>query len=447
MRSMAALRRLLGSSAPKTPPFPAENTISIDRSHLRPSSPPSPAQGTTRPVPGNPIIARHLAETIQLEGAISLSRFMRTALVSPLGGYYARGDVFGARGDFTTAPEVSQLFGEMLGVWVVSQWHKMGCPKELELVELGPGRGTLMKDVLRVIGKFAGMKDALRVTMVEASAFNEAQQRKALESCKVPVTWLPRWEKTGGHGPPLIFLAQEFFDALPVCQFVMTEKGWRERLVDVVDSDLDRPVFRFVAAPSMTNQTYLTLSTMAPDAGRADAGPSAAFPVGSQIEVCPDGLAFFETLCHDIALRGGCGLVVDYGTEDRPKDSVRAIGGHAFHGVLDDPGHHDLSAWVHFGGLKAVGARSFEGAPEPITIYGPAPQGHFLRGMGIQARLQMLLKGANEAQAKALTTGLHRLCDDKEMGLSYKVLAVSRGFVPDPFLPRPKQEQAITNSQ
>jgi NADH dehydrogenase [ubiquinone] 1 alpha subcomplex assembly factor 7 len=408
------------------------------------SSPPAPTEGATRPVPGNQVIARHLAETIQLEGAISLSRFMRTALVSPLGGYYARGDVFGARGDFTTAPEVSQLFGEMLGVWVVSQWHKMGCPSEVELVELGPGRGTLMKDVLRVVGRFADMKSALRVTMVEASAFNEGQQKAALAGAGVPVTWRPRWDRAS-QGPPLIFLAQEVFAALPVCQFVMTERGWRERLVDVVDSDLDRPLFRFVAAPSMTNQAYLMLSTMAPDAGRAEAGPSAAFPLGSQIEICPDGLAIFETLCHDVALRGGCGLVVDYGTEERPKDSVRAIGGHTFHEVLDNPGHHDLSAWVHFGGLKAVGARSFEGAPEPITAYGPAPQGHFLRGMGIQARLQMLLKGANEAQAKALNSGLHRLCDDKEMGLSYKALAISRGFVPDPFLPRPKNSSSSKN--
>ncbi|RKO97215.1 DUF185-domain-containing protein, partial [Caulochytrium protostelioides] len=333
---------------------------------------------------------------IQANGPLSVAQFMKYALLHPSEGYYARAGapVFGRAGDFVTAPELTQLFGEMLAVWLAHQWAALGRPPAFQLVELGPGTGVLMHDVLSAL---APMQDgaifqALRaVHLVEASATMQMRQMERLtpgtapdaEADGFPITWHQVID-TVPEGMPTLFFANEFFDALPIYKFIKTPEGWREIMVhnnDLASTDLTTPendilTFRLIQAPGHTRYSrFLPI-----------ASPRyASLPVGSVIEVSPESYAVAHHIAKRLRADLGAALFVDYGSMSVPRDTLRGIQRHRMVDLFVDGA--DLSADVDFGALHAATA-------ETCAFYGPMPQGAFLRAMGVEMRLDQGLQAA-----------------------------------------------------
>lgn len=425
-------------------------TIAIDRSGLL-----SFGEETrfTRDETGQTELLKFLKRNIEMRGAISISEFMRIALLHPQLGYYCRTDVFGQDGDFTTSPEISQMFGELLGVWCVSNWMALGEPSSLSLVELGPGRGTLMADILRVAHRFPNFRNALCVNFVERSPVLREYQAAAI-CCQVEaeadrmgqreatlIGQIPSSTGTAGaidvawyeelnlvpKGTPTLMLAQEFFDALPVHQFQLTEKGWCERLVDVDEKEDSKHHLRFVLSPAPTvasrvllgkGLTRNTTDQQDRDRVRRDNTPPDA-KVGDAIEISPAGIGVCQDMAQRIADDGGAALIIDYGHDHAMADSIRGIKQHTFVDIFEDPGMVDLSIDVDFSALRrAVDTVSGAAATPVIT------QGSFLRNMGIDVRMAKLLESASEESAERLFSEYERLTGDEDMGRIYKVMGI-----------------------
>ena len=357
------------------------------------------------PEPGDPsALARHLAGLIRGHGPLSVEQWMAQVLGHPEWGYYRRAEPFGVAGDFTTSPEISQMFGELLGLWAAQSWQQSGAPETLRLVELGPGRGSLMADALRAAAGLPAFAAALDVHLVETSPRLRDIQRHTLGEHKI--TWHD--DLAGLPGGPMILLCNELFDALPIRQFLHTAAGWRERLVDLEPgSPALAPSFRFVAAPGPS-----------PALALIDAAVLAA-PVGSVAEVCPAGLR----LAHDIAARlvahGGAALIVDYGpVASRPGDTLQAVAKHENHDVLAAPGQADVCAHVDFARLAQSAAQA--GA----ISAGPLEQGAFLKALGIDARAAQLKSNLPPAGAADIEAALERLTGPGAMGKLFKVMAL-----------------------
>lgn len=346
---------------------------------------------------------------IRTAGPQPVSRLMAEAV----GHYYASHSPFGAAGDFVTAPEVSQMFGELLGLWTAETWRRMGCPNPLLLVEFGPGRGKLMQDALRAARLVPGFLDAIELHLVETSPRLRALQAAALKD-QAPV-WHDRIAALPSG--PMIAIANEFFDALPIRQFVHTKAGWRERLVGIQGNAL-----AFVAA----------IDPLPPSATLPAAFATA--PLGAIAEVCPAGETVAMELANRITAFGGAALIIDYGaTPGVFGDTLQAIRRHRRESPLLDPGEADLSAQVDFAALARVAGRA--GA----RIYGPLPQGVFLRRLGIDQRAVALAKGATAEKAEKVWRAHHRLTAAEGMGELFKVLslthpalAVPAGFETEP---------------
>lgn len=352
----------------------------------------------------NPL-AQRIAALIAAQGPISIAEFMTIALHDPKSGYYARQDPFGVAGDFVTAPEISQIFGELLGLWCVQVWRDQGRPSRKRLVELGPGRGTLMADILRAIRAAPDFPEGLEVVLVEASPRLREAQRKRLEGWTGPVRWAERLEEALGD-EPLFLIANEFFDALPIRQFVRTSRGWSERMVALdVSGSL---TFALAPQPARPPRTV-------PDA-----------PEGAVLEYSAAASATCQEIGRRIADRGGAALIVDYGYE-KPGggETLQAVSRHAFASVLERPGERDLSAHVDFSSLTAgaaqVGAKTC----------GPVPQGRFLSDLGIARRLEQLI-ARNPEQRDALASQVNRLVDPAQMGALFKALAILPPTAPKP---------------
>jgi NADH dehydrogenase [ubiquinone] 1 alpha subcomplex assembly factor 7 len=345
-------------------------------------------------------LAARIAGLIAAQGPISVAQFMTLALHDPDYGYYATRDPLGARGDFVTAPEITQMFGELLGLWAAQCWHDQGKPSPVHLVELGPGRGTLMADALRAARLMPQFREAIEVVMVESNPVLEAVQRKALADCGVAVRWCGRFEETLGERP-LFLLANEFFDALPIRQYVKTERGWCERMV-MLDTN-GAPAFALSPTPSLV--------AIPPERGLA--------PDGAVYEISPPATALVEEIARIVAHKGGAALIVDYGYGNDPGfgETLQAVGAHAFKPLLDDPGAVDLSAHVDFGALAQT-ARDAGAA-----TFGPIGQGDFLDALGIRARAEQLA-ARNPNAAETIFTGIDRLIDADQMGTLFKVLAI-----------------------
>lgn len=230
-------------------------------------------------------LARELSQIILARGPVTVAEYMRQSLTHPLHGYYTtKGSVFGSKGDFTTAPEISQMFGELLGIWCVATWQQMGSPQNVQLVEIGPGRGTLMADMIRTFDKFEPFVASATCHMVEISETLRGTQKRALESLALgsarrivdDMQWYRRIQDVKVEGP-MIIIGQEILDALPIHQFEYTINGWRERLVDVNFSATDERGFRFVLSPGSTP----ALGLLGPSSSEHD------FEVGDRLEVCP----------------------------------------------------------------------------------------------------------------------------------------------------------------
>lgn len=344
-----------------------------------------------------------LTALIRHDGPIGVDRFMALALGHPIYGYYTTRDPLGAAGDFTTAPEISQMFGEMIGLWAAEVHASLGAPDPLVLVELGPGRGTLLVDTLRAARAAPAFRAALRVHLVETSPILRARQAQTLEAAGIVPHWHDRLE-TVPSGPAIV-LANEFFDALPVRQFVRATRGWHERLVGLDEAGR----LAFGLAPE-------------PDAALVLEGPP-----GALLEFGFEGQALMGSLARRLVQQGGVALVVDYGYRaPRFGASLQAVSRHATASPLEAPGEADLTAHVDFAGLRRAAER--EGA----HVLGPVEQGIFLAALGIAARAEALSR-ARPDQADMVAAALLRLTGpDPQMGTLFKALAVTAPGVPPP---------------
>jgi SAM-dependent MidA family methyltransferase len=292
------------------------------------------------------------------------------------------------------------MFGEMVGLWLVQAWADQGCPKHLRLVELGPGRGTLMADILRTAKVAPEFLAELDVVMIEASPVLQQMQADKLRGLHADISWQHQFDDSLADRP-LFLVANEFFDALPVRQYVKTPRGWCERMITAKDGEL-----AFALAP-------VPLPPAAVPPGLEQA------PEGGVHETSPASIALAEDIARIITARGGAALVIDYGHGEKAgfAETLQAVGGHRFVDVLAEPGEDDLSAHVDFAGLAAAGKRG--GA----SVFGPVTQGAFLANIGITERAEQLMK-SNPDQAEALLAAVERLIGHDKMGRLFKALAL-----------------------
>jgi len=334
-----------------------------------------------------------LADRIRREGPLTVREYMRVCLTHPEHGYYRSRPAVGEAGDFITAPEISQVFGELIGLWAAEAWTALGRPRPTRMVELGPGRGTLMADALRAIGKVApDFRDALELHLVEINSDLRRQQATALSAAS------PQWHETFDAVPrgPLIVIANEFFDALPIRQLVRAASGWRERVVDYTDG-----AFCFGEGPAV-------------------AGPEIPAALGDIVETSPDGEALATAIAARVVADGGAALVIDYGPAARCLgDTFQAVQAHKKVSPLAEPGAADLTAHVDFAGLIAAARDAGAAAGGPVS------QATLLNRLGIFARAATLLKRATPAQAAQIESGVRRLIEPAEMGTLFKAIAIA----------------------
>ncbi len=332
---------------------------------------------------------------MEASGPISLADYMAECLMHPKHGYYQKERIFGKQGDFITAPEVSQMFGEIIGLYLADRWYKMDKPEEFHLVEYGPGRGTLMADILRATEPVAGFSNAVNVHFIEASS-----QLRALQEEKVPHAQWHEGLNTVSEGPSLI-IGNEFFDALPIHQFERQDGKWLERGVHTENGNL-KPVLTQSSAHS----------TLIPD--HMKNGPD-----GSIAEVCPSALSIMGDIALRLTAHGGAALFLDYGYRKSSfGDTFQAMKNHAYVDPLEDPGAADLTAHVAFDQLHAAAISA--GA----KAYGPVAQGMFLMALGLGNRAQQLASSAEPSTQNRILSELKRLTANEEMGTLFKVLAV-----------------------
>ena len=363
-----------------------------------------------------PPLGAEIRSRIKSAGPMPVARYMELCLAHPEHGYYITRDPLGREGDFITAPEVSQMFGELLGLWAAATWRAMGAPKNVRLVELGPGRGTMMADMLRAIRVVPTFYQALTVHLVEINPALREKQRQSLSGIKANVHWHDSIDDVP-DGPALIF-ANEYFDALPINQAVLEHDGWHERVIDI--SDRDQLVFDTAREPMPRFELLLSDLVRAAPIG-------AIFEWRSPHEVMK--------LARRLRQFGGAALVIDYGhSRSDAGDTFQAIARHSFADPLKNPGQSDLTAHVDFEAL----ARSAEDVD--ARIHGPIEQGQFLKRLGIETRAATLVSKANTQVAADVTTALRRLVGTGRggMGALFKVLGISHpsvetlaGFVDD----------------
>lgn len=347
----------------------------------------------------------HIKQRIVNEGALSVADYMNECLSNPTHGYYTHNEPFGVSGDFITAPEISQMFGELLGLWAVHQWHALDKPSKFNLVELGPGRGTLMADALRAASGLPEFMAGMNLHLVETSPRLRAAQKSALGA------YSPTWHDDISSLPdgPLIVIANEFLDALPIHQFEYTEHGWLERRVGVVENQL-----AFTPWPPQFSI-------------EADISHLASPKDGDLFEVSPVSKSIVSELAARCKTQPGCALFIDYGhSQSGYGDTLQAVKAHSFASLLETPGDADLTAHVDFHAMARAAAKA--GA----TAYGAVEQGAFLKALGIVERTEALSKRATPDQLKQLVAGRDRLINDDQMGRLFKVLAIAGPDMPPP---------------
>ena len=340
---------------------------------------------------------------IEMAGPMPVGQYMSLCLSHPEYGYYMTRDPFGRDGDFTTSPEISQMFGELLGLWAAAVWQSMGSPTRLNLIELGPGRGTLMRDALRAAQAVPDFHASVSVHLVEVSPLLSRMQRQSLSGLGVPVQWhqsLP--EVPEGQ---FIVITNEFFDALPVNQAVRQDDGWYERVVEI-----DR----------VGNLAFGVAHDLIPHFDQLVPPPIREAPIGAFYEWRADQVAL--ELGRRIARDQGAALVIDYGyVESESVETFQAVGKHNYADPLVAPGLVDLTAHVDFQALanaaEGMGART----------HGPLTQGEFLTRLGIETRANALKVNATPDQAIEIESALVRLTDMSRTGMGelFKVIGLT----------------------
>jgi NADH dehydrogenase [ubiquinone] 1 alpha subcomplex assembly factor 7 len=367
-----------------------------------------------------------LVALIRDEGPLPISRYMALCLGHPLHGYYMTRDPFGADGDFTTAPEISQMFGELIGLWAANVWRAMGSPGNVRLVELGPGRGTLMADMLRAAKVPPGFREALSVHLVETSPVLRAAQAQVLAGKVLSRRAGPLWHdriETALDGP-VIVVANEFLDALPLDQFVMTADGWRERLVGLDEQG----ELAFGLAGEAAGVEPRPARAPIPDPSRQQAGErEPVVPIGSVLEHPQAALDIVSSIAGHLGRQDGAALFIDYGsTRSGFGDTLQAMRKHAFIGPLAEPGEADLTVHVDFAKMAQAGLRA--GA----ACHGPATQRDFLLALGLAERAEALRSRATPEQAASIAAAAARLTDPTATGMGhlFKVMALSHPGLP-----------------
>lgn len=352
-----------------------------------------------------------LRERIRRDGPIAVDKYMRACLGDPEHGYYRRQPAIGAGGDFVTAPEISQVFGELIGLWYAVVWHQMGSPSRLNLVELGPGRGTLMRDLLRATRLVPGFREALAVHLVDSNETLRKLQHAALADAGVPIDFHSDAASISqiDEGPTIV-IANEFLDALPVQQFVFANGRWRSRTVVLTESD-DHLCFK----PDMTND-------IAPASVPKDIAPRD----GDVLEVCAEYTPCVDILCAR-AHAPLAALFIDYGHAATGfGDTLQGVSGQSYVSPFHAPGETDLSTQVdfqHFGNACRDAG---------LAVDGPLPQAEFLGRLGVIERASRLMS-ANPARAAEIEAGVARLIAPAGMGSRFLAIGVrSKGVAPLP---------------
>jgi SAM-dependent MidA family methyltransferase len=358
-------------------------------------------------------LARKLAEEIRRDGPMSLSQMLTRALHDPEFGFYTHEQPFGREGHFLTAPEVSQMFGELIGLWAVACWQQMGRPDPFDLIELGPGRGTLMADALRAARLDRGFCAAARLTLVEASARLRAEQAERLQNIAEPS--FANSLASCASDKPFILIANEFLDCLGVRQYVRDPDGWRELKLGVTEQG--------ALAIGRVSEPALAVSALA-NSLRAE---EAALPVGTLLELSPTTDLLIGEVCHWLERQDGYALFIDYGSEGLSLgSSLQALWLHRRVDPIQTLGQADLTHHVSFATLKAAAA-AFEG----VSVAGPVEQGAFLRALGLDIRAKALMQRAPH-QTETLQRQYARLVDADQMGSLFKALALYRATLPAP---------------
>ncbi|MEP3048289.1 MAG: class I SAM-dependent methyltransferase [Roseibium sp.] len=342
---------------------------------------------------------------IAVDGPISVAQYMSICLSDPEYGYYTTRDPFGEKGDFITAPEVSQMFGELIGAVCMGGYAAISNPEHFELVELGPGRGTLMADFLRMAALNDDFINAAHLNFVEMSPRLRDIQTRTLSKAPLQPGFLEHFQDVPDK--PIILIANEFFDALPIHQFVKTQDGWLERQVGLSDTG---------------DLTFGLGSARLPDTSvPADAKSS---PDGTILETQPAANAIAETIGAHLAKHGGIALLIDYGySKSAPGDTLQALYRHTFDDPLSNPGNADLTAHVNFEALAAAATKSGAIALPLLE------QGEFLLRSGLLERAGRLGSGKSRQQQETIHEAVERLAGPDQMGQLFKVLAITGGDV------------------
>jgi SAM-dependent MidA family methyltransferase len=350
-----------------------------------------------------PPLEAEIRRRIEVAGPMPVGQYMSLCLTHPQYGYYVSRDPFGASGDFITAPEISQMFGELIGLWAAAVWRQMGEPSGIRLVELGPGRGTMMLDALRAAGAVPRFRSAVVVDLVEISPALERRQRQSLHAAGVPIEWHQSLNDVPDG--PMIIVANEFFDALPVQQAVMCADGWHERVIRIVDFDTLQFSNARDPIPLFDQMLPLKLRNA---------------KIGDIFEWRSDQIAL--ELGRRVVHARGAALVIDYGhPESATGDTLQAVGLHDYADPLTAPGTLDLTAQVDFQALglavESMGARA----------QGPVAQRDFLMALGITTRAEALKRAAPPSKAIEIEAALRRLINPERTGMGslFKVMGFS----------------------
>nr|CAH8838989.1 unnamed protein product [Trichobilharzia regenti] len=361
------------------------------------------------------ILKKQLLDRINTFGPLTIAEYMKECLCNPVYGYYNTHSVFGKRGDFTTSPEICQIFGELIGVWLLEEWKRQNCPQHLQLVELGPGRGTLSADILRVLSKFPDIYSTISLHLVEISSSMRNTQKETIEkvtSClsnkSLPIFWYNDLREV----PETLsfFIGHEFFDVLPVHCFQKHDGNWNEVLISSMANTNE---LCFIRSNTRTPASIAYLP-LVPNLSDRNA-----------VEICPDMLCLTQVLCKRISQTGGAALLIDYGHEGEKGDTFRGFHAHTVCDPLIDPGNIDLTCDVDFSLL----CHTVKESGERVTLHGPVTQAYFLINMGLFTRLQILLsKCKSEKEQNELFSACEMLITNEQMGGRFKFVAITPEF-------------------
>ncbi len=359
----------------------------------------------------------HLQNLIKINGAISIGQFMNEALFHPKLGYYKAQNPFGRDGDFITAPEISQVFGELIGAYFIQLWQNNYAGKKINLVEMGAGKGTLMKDLLTVAQKIPDFLNTINISIIEISPRLQEVQKQNLQGFKI--NWYENFSEfyAQNNDAPICFIANELFDCFAIDQFVKTQNGWAQKMVGVdKNGELE---FVFSDYTSIRH-----LLSRHPDASRDPFSNTELIPtcvgmtIGEVLEYSPQALSFMNELSQAIKKTNGIGLIIDYGyIKNEFKNTLQAVKKHQFCDVLKEAGNSDITALVDFLALQKIADKNHL-QTSLIT------QKEFLQTLGIEARREKLLAGKNSEQQNQINSAINRLIDEKQMGELFKVLIV-----------------------